>query len=104
MSYERMNADFPGSTLSAFIITLPPGYQSEVTSHDGEEFVYQLEGTSQFEIDDEHYTLNVGDSLHFRSSRRHSWSNRSDKVAKISWIGTSHHLRREFNSSTARNK
>lgn len=102
MTYERVSADFPGSTLSAFIITLPPGFTSEVTSHDGEEVVLQLEGRSRFDIEGEIYDLKVGDSLHFRSSRNHAWSNPTDMPSKISWTGTAHILRRKFKPSLAK--
>lgn len=96
MTYERVSADFPGSTLSAFLITLPPGFTSEVTSHDGEEVVLQMEGRSRFDIEGEIFDLKVGDSLHFRSSRNHSWSNPTGTASKISWTGTAHILRRKF--------
>ena len=33
--YERLGADFPGNTLSSFLITVPPGYQSETVAHEG---------------------------------------------------------------------
>lgn len=98
MIYERLNADFPGSVLSAIIITLPPGFQSEEASHDGEEILYQLEGTSQLVVDGEAHTLEVGDSMHFRSSQTHRWANPTDKIAKVLWTGTAHIHRRMFHN------
>jgi transcriptional regulator with XRE-family HTH domain len=94
MTYERLSADFPGSVLSAFIVTMPPRFVSEPDSHDGEEFIYQLEGSTVVEVDGEKYVLNTGDTLHFRSSRSHLLSNPSDQKSKISWVGTSQVLRR----------
>lgn len=102
MTYERVSAEFPGSVLSAFIITMPPGFQSEVTSHDGEEVVIQLEGRSRFDIEGEIFDLKVGDSLHFRSSRNHAWSNPTEAPSKISWTGTAHLLRRKFKPALAK--
>ena len=34
--YERLGTDFPGNTLSSFIMIVPPGYQSETVAHEGE--------------------------------------------------------------------
>lgn len=100
MIYERLNADFPGSVLSAIIITMPPGFQSEEASHDGEEFVYQLEGASELIVDGARHTLEAGDSMHFRSSQKHRWGNPSDGVAKLLWTGTAHIHRRMFQALT----
>lgn len=98
MIYERLNADFPGSVLSAILITLPPGFTSEEASHDGEEILYQIEGTSQLVVDGEAHTLEVGDSMHFRSSQKHRWANPTDKPAKVLWTGTAHIHRRMFHN------
>lgn len=98
MIYERLDADFPGSVLSAILITLPPGFVSQEASHDGEEILYQIEGTSQLVVDDEAYTLEVGDSMHFRSSQRHRWANPTDKPSKVLWTGTAHIHRRMFHN------
>ncbi len=96
MIYERLNADFPGSVLSTIIITLPPGFRSEVASHDGEEIIYQLEGQTELVLNGKPFLLRPGDSLHFRSSQPHHWLNPSDQTSRMLWTGTAHIHRRMF--------
>jgi transcriptional regulator with XRE-family HTH domain len=42
-------------------------------SHDGEEFIYLLEGTLEFRTEDQQYILQPGDSLYFESSAPHAY-------------------------------
>jgi len=88
MIYERLGADFPGNTLSSFVMTVPPGYRSETVAHEGEEILYVLEGSITQRLDGEEMVMNAGDSLHFRGNRPHSWSNHTDQPARLLWTGT----------------
>lgn len=88
VSYERLHAEFPGSVLSAFLITIDPGYRSETAHHEGEEIVYVLEGRLTVRIEDEVTVLGAGDSFHFRGNRSHSWSNETADPVKLMWSGT----------------
>jgi transcriptional regulator with XRE-family HTH domain len=54
--------------------------------HPGEELVVILEGSMHFEVGGEPYDLAAGDSLHFRTTLRHSWSNPSDVPARAIWL------------------
>jgi transcriptional regulator with XRE-family HTH domain len=42
-------------------------------SHDGEEFIYLLEGNLEFRTEDQQYVLQPGDSLYFESSAPHAY-------------------------------
>ncbi len=86
--YERLGADFPGNQLSSFLMTVPPGYRSETVAHEGEEILFVLEGAITQMLDEEEMVMNAGDSLHFRGNRPHSWSNHTDKPARLLWTGT----------------
>lgn len=86
--YEQIGADFTGSTLSSFILTVPPGYQSETVSHEGEEILFVLEGEIVQRVDGEAMVMRAGDSLHFRGNRPHSWSNDTALPARLLWTGT----------------
>lgn len=86
--YEQIGADFTGSTLSSFILTVPPGYHSETVSHEGEEILFVLEGEIVQRVDGEAMVMGAGDSLHFRGNRPHSWSNDTDRTARLLWTGT----------------
>ncbi|KQN72532.1 XRE family transcriptional regulator [Devosia sp. Leaf64] len=86
--YERLGAEFPGNQLSSFVLSVPPGYRSETVAHEGEEILYVLEGAITQRLDGEEMVMNAGDSLHFRGNRPHSWSNHTDRPAKLLWTGT----------------
>jgi len=88
LKYERLGADFAGKALSSFIITVPAGYKSEQVSHEGEEIIYILEGEVVTYVENEKVILGPGDSLHFRSTRTHSWENVKGEVCRILWTGT----------------
>jgi len=58
-------------------------------SHEGEEFIYVLQGKVEIWIDEiEHYVLQAGDSLYFESSEAHRWHSLSDKETLLLWVNT----------------
>jgi transcriptional regulator with XRE-family HTH domain len=88
LTYERLCADFAGNVLSSFIVTIPPGYLSETTSHEGEEIMYVLEGRLTVLVDGEDKVLMAGDSFHFRGNNPHAWLNPGVKDVRLLWTGT----------------
>jgi transcriptional regulator with XRE-family HTH domain len=54
--------------------------------HPGEELVVIVEGSMRFKVAGEPYELEEGDSLHFRTTLPHSWSNPSDLPARAIWL------------------
>jgi len=86
--YERIAADFTGNVLSSFILNVPPGYNSETVSHEGEEILFVLEGEISLRLEGEDVKLQAGDSMHFRGNRPHSWTNDSNEIARLLWTGT----------------
>lgn len=60
----------------------------EMYSHEGEEFVYVLEGVVTFFLEDAQYLLYPGDSIHIASTRRHNWANRTSCTARILTLNT----------------
>ncbi len=65
-----------------------PGADSgpEPMSHPGEELVLVTQGRMSFTIDDIRYDLGVGDSIHFRTVRPHSWANPTRRPARAVWL------------------
>jgi Uncharacterized conserved protein, contains double-stranded beta-helix domain len=57
--------------------------QIEMYSHEGEEVIYALEGILTVYLDGNTYELYPGDSIHYLSSRRHNWINRTNRAVKI---------------------
>lgn len=54
--------------------------------HPGEELVLVLEGVLDFTIDQTDYRVEASDSIHFRTSRPHSWSNPGSEPARAIWL------------------
>lgn len=90
--YERITTSLPGGTLSSLIIEIPPGYQSEITAHTGEELILVLDGTVRQTLGDTAMVLHPGDSLHFMGDTPHSFGNIGDRPARLLWTGTAPRL------------
>lgn len=88
VTYEALSTEFPGHELSAFIMHCPPGFQSEVFQHEGEEFIYVLSGSIEKSLDGETFTLHEGDSLHYNGMTPHAWKTLGDTPARMLWTGT----------------
>lgn len=52
-------------------------------SHNGEEFIYILEGEMEYKVGNVEYTLKPGDSLYFDSVEKHSLSPLTDEVKYV---------------------
>jgi transcriptional regulator with XRE-family HTH domain len=83
LTYERLSANFPGNVLRCVIIHEPPGYRSEPIAHEGEEIFFILEGVLTVEVEGERTILEVGDSIHFQSTKIHSTWNHATSTATI---------------------
>jgi len=72
------------------LFRIAPGANSGGSySHEGEEFIYVLQGKLEVWINEvEHYMLEVGDSLYFESSLAHRWQSLSDKETAVLWVNT----------------
>jgi transcriptional regulator with XRE-family HTH domain len=80
--YEAIAYNKQGKNMEPFIIT--PALDKEVIfQHDGEEFMYVLEGTHEFTYDGRKYILKKGDSIYFDSRIPHSGRSLGNKKAKI---------------------
>jgi len=76
--------------LESMLIRVPPGTGSDGTyMHQGEDFLYMLEGTLEIWLDEvECYVLQRGDSFWFESNRGHRWFNPTNKQAAVLWVNT----------------
>jgi transcriptional regulator with XRE-family HTH domain len=57
-------------------------------SHEGEECCFVLKGKFRIYYGDEAYDLDEGDTLWFKSYKRHKWENPSDKITTVVWAIT----------------
>lgn len=69
------------------VVTVAAGIDSGKAplAHPGEELVYVLRGTLEFEIDNT-YKLHQGDALHLPTDLPHRWRNPTAQPAKAIWI------------------
>jgi transcriptional regulator with XRE-family HTH domain len=71
--------------LEPFLLTLDVGASSGRFGmlHSGHEFVLCLEGSLEYEVEDERYLLEAGDSLLFAAQLRHRWRNAGKSKCKV---------------------
>ena len=55
----------------------------DIYSHQGQEFIYVLEGILSLEIEDQIYDLYPEDSAHYLSTKPHNWFNKTNKTVKF---------------------
>lgn len=107
----------PGAVEAQRIEIKPMGGSEETYAHPGEEFVYVLSGEVVFWLDEKDvYHLQAGDSLFFRSTQPHRWSNDTTEPVTVLWInvpvvdpsmnnagnrGTARHRDAEANADTS---
>lgn len=84
-TYELLTIPSDDKHLDCYLIEFPP-HQSKRpfldVTHEGEEFIYLLEGELHGEIAQETFVLKVGDSLFLRSTSPHVFFNPTDRPAK----------------------
>lgn len=68
--------------MEPFII-MPASDKEVIFQHEGEEFMYVLEGTHEFTYDGKKYILKKGDSIYFDSRIPHSGRSLGNKKARI---------------------
>ncbi len=73
------------SMLPRLIELLPINSEEGIQSygHEGEEFVYVLEGTLTLALDGKEQELFPGDSAHYSSEQPHNWANYTNKLVRL---------------------
>ena len=80
--YEILAHKKRGKNMEPFFI-MPAFEEEAVFCHEGEEFMYLLEGTHEFIYGDKKYILHEGDSIYFDSNIPHTGRSIGKKRAKI---------------------
>ncbi|MEF9945788.1 MAG: XRE family transcriptional regulator [Lachnospiraceae bacterium] len=71
-SYEKLSGKFEGRKLESLILKMEPMRSDFVScTHEGEEFIYILEGRAIFTVDGEEYSVEQGESIHYPSTLLH---------------------------------
>ncbi|HBA04177.1 MULTISPECIES: XRE family transcriptional regulator [unclassified Clostridium] len=85
INYVLSNNPEDKTILPRLIEILPTNTEENLNTyqHEGEEFIYVLEGIITLFINDEKQYLYPGDSAHFKSSINHNYANYTNKICKI---------------------
>lgn len=78
--YKGLASGVKGRHMEPLLVQLAKSSQKEVSQHDGEEFIYVLQGTVVLEIGSERYELVPGDSAYYASSSPHWLAAKDDKA------------------------
>jgi len=91
MIFSKLSGDIPDRNMEIMTVTLLPGDEDEAPAespHEGEEFVYVLEGILTLYYGGQEYTLYPGDSSHYCATESHTWRNKTNKLTKIISVNT----------------
>lgn len=79
-SYEAIAYKFPNKKMEPFILTLPVNPKKKnMYRHEGEELLFVLEGTMQFQCNNQEYIVEQGDCIYFDSSLPHFGESKGDQ-------------------------
>ncbi len=91
-SYESLGADKKDRKMEPFIVTLEPETVKKAaqSTHDGEEFIFVLEGEMEVTLGDHSDVLSPGDSIYYSSTIPHrvgAKGSASAKILAVLWTG-----------------
>ena len=72
------------------VVLMPTDEEVNASIHNGQEFVYVLEGTLTVIIEDEKVQLEKGESFHINSTTLHTWFNNTTQPVKLLYIYAKH--------------
>ncbi len=85
MEYHSLSQDKAGRHMEPFLIDIDASGQADFTlsSHEGEEFIYVLDGSIEVVYGKDTYTLEAGDSIYYDSIVAHHVHARNGAPARI---------------------
>jgi len=84
-NYEALGFGMKDHKMEPFIVTLEPVpiREKHLSVHEGEEFIYVLEGRMKIRLEDHTDVLSPGDSIYFKSTIPHHVTCDGDEPARI---------------------
>jgi transcriptional regulator with XRE-family HTH domain len=79
-SYRSLAPDVKGRHMEALMVQLVAGPEKDVSMHEGEEFIFVLDGTVLLEIGSDRFELEPGDSAYYLSTTPHFITAREGKA------------------------
>ena len=81
--YESLAPKKNGKTMEPFLVTLYPMERLQSEFHEGQEFIYVLEGQVEVTLEGTVHVLSAGDAIYYDSNDNHFVRAYGDKPAKI---------------------
>lgn len=81
--YESLAPGKKDRLIEPFIVTLHPSDDDDKSSHDGQEFIFVLDGEMEAFVDDHRSVLKPGDAIYYDSTSIHLVRAYGDKPARI---------------------
>jgi len=88
--YESLAPQKANRVMEPFLITLVPTRFKEMSSHDGQEFIFVLEGKIRAKVGEQEAVLGPGDSIYYDSSRPHlvkCWGKKPARILAVLHAG-----------------
>jgi transcriptional regulator with XRE-family HTH domain len=82
--YESLESRMPGKHMEPLLVEFAPMETTEMvfTSHEGEEFLFLLDGKLEFRTSDRMEILSAGDALYFDAGLNHSFRSLTEAPAR----------------------
>ena len=84
--YKSLAPDVQGRHMEALIVQLEADPDKEFSIHEGEEFIFVLNGTVVLEIGDDRHELEPGDSVYYLSTTPHHIAAKADKATILAVV------------------
>ncbi len=78
--YKSLAPEVKGRNMEAFIVQLEENPDQEISIHDGEEFIYVLDGIVVLYLGEDKFDLEPGDSAYYLSTTPHLVTSQSGKA------------------------
>ncbi len=84
--YKSLAAEVKGRHMEALIVQLEENPGQEMSVHEGEEFIYILDGVAVLKIGEDVFDLNPGDSVYYLSTTPHLSASKRGKTTILAVI------------------
>jgi transcriptional regulator with XRE-family HTH domain len=81
--YESLASEKANRFMEPFLVTLLPDGAQELSTHDGQEFIFVLEGEMKAQVGQQVEVLRSGDAIYYDSTHPHLVKCAGDKATKI---------------------
>ncbi len=83
-SYQTLTSGAENDHLRAFMVTIEPHHDHKPVAykHEGEEFIFVMEGELEFTLGSQVHTLKKGEAIHFHSNTPHKLKSLSAEVTR----------------------